>query len=298
MGYIFALLSPFLDSLINYLDKYLVSKHSVNTNVLAIYTGIISFFTGSLVYILNRFQDIEPRSAIILILSGFLSVFVLVFYFKALKFDEASRVSALFQFVPVFVLLLSFLFLKEELSRPQYIGCLFIFIAGFLFSVKKKRSGIIRINKAFWYMMISSLLFALSTILFKVGAGDVSFWNAIPYEGFGNGLAVLILTYNRNNFKLLQKAEKKLDKRVFLYIIVIELIYRASRYSFYYALLLLPASIVSVMQGFQVFFLLIEGILLTILLPGFIKEVIDKKILVLKMVATIFIFIGLYLIFI
>ncbi len=297
MGYFFALFSPFLDSINNYIDKFLLSKYEVSTTILAIYSGLFAFVTGTLVFLFMGFHSIDIQTAGIIIISGFLSVFILLTYFQALTHDEASRVASLFQLIPVFVIILSFLFLQERFLPKQYIGCLFIIIGGFLFSVRRKKDSIIHINKAFWWMVISSLLFAIVSILFKIGAKEVGFWQAIPYEGLGNFFAALAIVFYGKNRKRLQKETKQMPKKVFFYLSVSEFIYRVSRYAFYYALFLLPASLVSVFQGFQPLFLLIEGITLSLWLPKIIKELVSAKTIGIKLTATLGIFIGLYLIF-
>lgn len=298
MGYFFAILSPFLDSTINYLDKYLLSKFSVNPTVLAIYSGIFAFATGIIIMLLLGLHPASLQTILIILSSGFLSVFILVTYFKALNYDEASRVASLFQIVPVFVIILSFIFLKEALALKQYIGSAFIIIAGFLFAVRKLESGLFHVNKAFWYMMLSCFIVAASTVLFKLGADDIGFWQAVPYEGLGNGIAAVLIAFTGNNYRLLLKAEKRTPRRVFLYLLLSELIYRVSRYSFYFALVLLPASIVSLLQGFQSVFLIIEAIILSLWFPHIIREVITKKTVGVKLIAVLAVFIGLYLIFI
>lgn len=226
-----------------------------------------------------------------------MGVFILLAYFKALTLDEASRVASLFQFNPVLVLPLGVLVLGEELLFKQYIGSFLIIGSGFTLSVQKVNTGIIKINKAFWYMVLASLFSAMVYISFKLGVKELGFWPAIPYEGMGSGLASVCILLYGNNLKNLKKEMKKISKKVFVYLTISEVIYRSSRLSFYFALSFIPAAIVAVLQGFQSLFLLIEGIILSLWFPHIIKEVISKGTVGIKVLSVIGIFIGLSLIF-
>ncbi len=297
MGYLFAFVTPFLDSFANYLDKFLLSNRNVHVTVLTVFSGIFAFLGGLVVLLFIGFNYTDWGSAIILTLSGFFSVFILFLYFRALTFDEASRVASLFQFIPVAVLVLSYVFLKETLRPQQYIGCIFIIIAGLLLSLRRLNSGFLTINKAFWYMLGAASLAAVVVVLFKLGVGKAGFWESIVYEGLGNGLGALSIVLAGGNFRLIREETRKISKRIFLYIALMGFIYRLSRYSFYLALLLIPASIVSVLQGFQPLFLLIEGVILSFWFPNILKEVVTKKTVGIKVLAVICIFAGLYMIF-
>src|SRR5258706_5183989 len=193
MGYIFALIPPFLDSIINFLDKFLLNKYNVSTTFLTIYSGIFAFVTGLIIISFTGLYSTDLKTIIVLLASGFCVLFMLAAYFKALALDEASRVASLFQFVPVFVLILSFIFLHENFFLKQYIGCLLLIVACFFFTIRKFDQTIIKANKAFWYMALASLLSALVYIFYKVGVKEIGFWQSIPYESMGNGLAVIFL---------------------------------------------------------------------------------------------------------
>ena len=172
-----------------------------------------------------------------------------------------------------------------------------IIVSGFALSIQKLQVGVVKINKAFWYMSLASFFSATVYISFKLGVKELGFWPAIPYEGFGSGLASLCILLYGNNLKNLKKEMKKISKKVFVYLTISEVIYRSSRLSFFFALSLVPAALVAVLQGFQPLFLLIEGIILSLWFPYIIKEVITKGTVGIKVLSVIGIFIGLSLIF-
>jgi bacterial/archaeal transporter family protein len=297
MGYFFALLSPFLGSIAVYLDKFLLTKYDINPILITLYSGFFAFVSGCLVLLFTGLSNSAVKSVLILVASGFFGIFYLLAYFKALTYDEGSRVAALFQFIPVIVLLLGFIFLHENLTIKQYVGSCFIIFAGLLLSVRISEINHFQINKAFWFMLLSCFFSALVYVLFKFGVKQIGFWGSLPYEGFGSGIATACILFYGNNFKLLKKSKKIFKKKVLLCMTIVELEYRISRYILFFALTLIPASVASILAGVQPFFLLIIGIILSLWFPSIIKEDVTKKIVGIKLIAFLGIFVGLYLIF-
>ena len=298
MGNFIALIPPFLDSIAVYVDKLILSKYNINVTILTLYSGIFAFVIGLIVLLFTGLYVVDQKSTLILVASGFFGIFSLFTYFKALTHDEGSRVGSLFQFIPVIVLVLSFIFFGEKLQLKQYIGSALIILAGFFLALQKTDRGIVKLNKAFWLMILSSLFSAFVYVLFKFGVKQAGFWGSLPYEGFGSGLGTISILMYRNNFKMAIKYTKKhMSQKILIYMTAVEFLARVSRYVLFFALTLIPASIASVLMGFQPFFLLIIGIILSLWFPNLMKEVVTKKTVGLKILATIGIFTGLYLIF-
>lgn len=296
MGIFFAILSPALYSVVNYVDKFLLEKYHIHPTVIALYSGSVAAVASLGILFFTGFHLFSLMTSLILITSGFLTMLTLIPYFKALSLDETSRVIPLFQMVPLFVLVLSFIFLQEVMTMKQYIGSFCIIFAAFLLSVEKVDAKIFRLRKAFFYMVIASLLSAISLILFKVGVGEIDFWHTLPYEGLGIVLGSLAIISYKDNISTLLEQTKKLPKKLFLFISLNEVIFVSSRYTAFFALSLIPASLVSVLSGFQPFFVLCLGVLLSLFIPHLIKELLSKETIFLKIVASIIILIGIYLI--
>lgn len=297
MGIFFAILSPAIAGISNYIDKFLLEKHKISPTVITIYGGPVAFIAGIIVLLVTGFYPIDIKSLVIILSSGFLTSIYLLPYYKALSIDETSRIIPLFQFYPIFVLLLSFIFLQEELSFVQYIGSALIIGAGYLLSIEKLEKNIFKLRKSFFYMMLSSFIFASAQVLYKFGVEEVPFLNTLPYEGFGIALGAICIALYKNNFKKFKKETKQFKKEVFFFMGVNECFYLLSRYTGYFAISLISVGIVSVLGGVQPFFVLIYGIILSVWFPQILKEVITKKTLGLKFFSIVIIIIGTYLIF-
>lgn len=297
MGIFFSILSPAIFGIGNYIDKFLLEKHNISPIVITIYGGAAAFIAGVVVLLLTGFHPIDIKSLLIILFSGFLTSIYLLPYYKALSIDETSRIIPLFQFYPIFVLILSFIFLREELSITQYVGSALIIGAGFLLSIEKLEGDIFRLRKSFFYVMISSLLFAMAQVLYKFGVEEIPFWNTLPYEGFGIALGSISILLYSNNLKKFRNETKLFKKRVFIFLGINECFYILARYTGYFSISLISVGIVSVLAGLQPLFVLIYGIILSLWFPHILKEVINKKTLTLKIFSIIVIIIGTYFIF-
>ena len=295
MGIFFSILSPALYGINNYIDKFFLEKYDIKPIVFTIYSAIFGLIAGLIVLLFTGFYPTDPWSLFVLLSSGFLTNMFLLPYFKALSTDETSRVVPLFQFTPIFVLVLSYLFLGEVLQKNQYIGSIIIIAGSFLISLEKFDRSILKIRPAFWYMMLSSFLFGVSIVLYKLGVENIPFWNTLPYEGLGMAIGgTIVFLCNKHIFI---KQTLAFPKKVYMIMGVNETIYILGRYTTYFALSLISASIVNVLGGFQPLFVLIYGIVLALWFPKLIKEVISKEVLAQKIIAIALIFIGVFFIF-
>ena len=105
----------------------------------AIRTGIILFITWGIVFFRGNAGGITNLSRsnwLFLGLSAFATGFSWLFYYKALQLGKVSEVSAIDKGSIVFVILLSFIFLKEPMTPKLLIGGALILI-GMLFIIWK-----------------------------------------------------------------------------------------------------------------------------------------------------------------
>lgn len=297
MGIFFAILSAAIFGVTNYIDKFLLEKHNISPFVITIYSGLFAFITGLIILLITGYYPLDLRSLLIILASGFLTAIYLLPYYKALTFDETSLVIPLLQTYPVFVLILGFVLLGENLSSRQYLGSTLIILAGFLLSVEKIKLSMLKLRKSFFYIMLSSFMFALAQILYKFAVIEVPFWNTLPYEGFGIGVGALAVFLYKNNKEVFKKGTKRLKKRVFVFVGINEFFYILARFTGYFAISLISVSLVSVLGGVQSLFTLAYGIILSLWFPHIIKEVITKETLGLKLTSIVMIIIGSYFIF-
>lgn len=295
MWVFYAALAPFLYSITNFVDKYLLEKKIKDPVAASIFGSFVTCILGLLLFAVLGFPQIEPMQAGFLILAGVLLVFYLVPYYSALKLDDTSVVVPLFQFSPLFVLILSWAFLHESLTIKQGIGFISILLSGYALSVDKIDLTLFRPRKILWLMMLSSLIFAVVLVLFRSVVKSESFWVTISYEMMGGGIgAILLLWYV--GIKRFKKAVRQIIPLVGI-VSANNGVAVMAQMSEGYALSLVSASFVSIVGGIQPLFLLLMGYALTRMFPKFIREDIDISVMKKKLAVMVFIFIGLYLIY-
>lgn len=104
-----------------------------------------------------------------------------------MKVIDSSIVAALFSLGQISIPMMSFLFLGELLSLDQYIGFLVIIMASVALSIKGNK--IPKLSKAFYYMVLASILRAIYAILEKyVLIEDVNWVNMVIYPNLISGI--------------------------------------------------------------------------------------------------------------
>jgi len=130
----YAVLSAFFAALTAILAK--VGVKGINGNVAtAIRTVIILILAWGIVLFsgqIKDLKDISKTNLLFLILSGVATGLSWIFYFKALETGEVSRVAPIDKLSVIFVLILSFVFLREPVSAKVLAGGILIF-AGAVF---------------------------------------------------------------------------------------------------------------------------------------------------------------------
>src|SRR3989344_1719749 len=177
--YLFALATPTLYSFTNFVDKFLIEKKIKDPIAITALAGLASGFIGLILGFFKGFENIGLSQTAILLFAGILLIFYLIPYFEAMKMEDASRIVPLYQFIPVFTLIISGLILQEHLNTRQIVGLLLVVAAGFLISAKKVEGGIFKPRKALWFMLVASFMYGSVGILFRFVVRDTNFWTTL-----------------------------------------------------------------------------------------------------------------------
>ena len=295
MWILFGLLSPAISAVSNYIDKYLLASKIKDYNAIVIYSAFVAFTFGSFWWVLTGFPILPQKEAAIILITGVITISSYVIYLRALSTEETSSINLFFQIIPLFMLVLSTIFLKESVTIKQYIVFVVIFIATGIFALQS-RGDKWYFPISFWLIMLYNLMFAVSGVLLKYASSTSTFSQIISYESFGMGLGgILIYIFIpsiRNSFF---KSRKSILKKALHLIVLNEIVYMTAKFLVYYAYVIGPVLLVSVLINTQAFFAILIGWLLTHLYPRIFKENISKKSLFIKAVCAILLFMGVYL---
>lgn len=292
----FAIAAPAIYAASSFIDKFLIEKRIRDYVVLTIYGGVFILLFGSAIFVARNFPTFDLGQTLLIIAAGAASGLALLPYYKAISIDETSRVIPLFQVVPIFVLILSYLFLGETLTARELFGFWFVLAGGFILSIKRFGKETLELRKSFWWAMFASVLFAVSAVIFRFIVVAQNFWDTISYEFIGSGIAVILLPLIPLYRKRLVAETKNVAANVWGIIGFNEAFYLIGRLLGFYAIALAPVALVSVLGSFNPFFALVYGIILSIWFPQILKEDIRKSTIFLKIIAIALIFAGVWFI--
>jgi len=133
---VYALLSAFFGALVAFLGK--IGVRDVDSNLaVAIRTVIIVFFAWGIVLVQGNVRDvwrISRHSYTFLILSAVATGLSWLFYYKALKLGEASRVAPIDKLSVALAVGMAFIFLGEKPTTGNVLGAVLV-VAGVMVSV-------------------------------------------------------------------------------------------------------------------------------------------------------------------
>lgn len=294
---IIAMLAPALYAASSFIDRFLIEKKIKDTLFLTILGGATAFLAALVILIIKGFPVLGGVNLFLLIFSGILFELALLPYYRAISLADTSRVVPLFQMIPVFVLIMSFIFLNEIPGRNQLVGFFLVLAGAFILSLEEAGLKNLRLGNFTWFVLLSAFLYAVPSVIFKYVVVEENFWDTLAYEFVGGGIGAAILMfwwYLKN--KDLPAEISLLTGNVWAIIVSNEIIYIGARFLSFYAITLAPVYLVSVLGGTGPFFVFIYGVILSVWFPRIIKEDLRKPVLLTKLSAIALMFAGVYLI--
>lgn len=276
-------------------DVYCKGRHAVSSKLFYGCAHIIIFGT---ILASTGFNFLEADGVVILFLaiSGILASLAGIPYFKALELDDSTNIGIFTQLAPVFYLIIGWFFLGDTFSPTQLIAFTIILSAPFLIIfTTKRRSRKVKI-RAVLHAFLYVLLAVIGNIFFvKANNGSINFLHEVSLMYFFNGIADVILIssvrkWRRRLFTVIKKSHKK----VIIPMFANTCIGAIKQFTYRGALITAPAlALASVAadstEPIVIFFL---GLLLTLIWPKFGREKLDKKTVLVHLIATVLVVVG------
>lgn len=280
----------------NIVDKLIIGKYLKDSYVLTLISGLSPLLLSIGIIFTNKLSSLGLIPISIIFLAGAIQIIGVFGFYKALSKEEVSRVIPLFQFTPVLVVILSLIFLKEVLTVKQSIGFILILLGGFFISIKRIK-GLFRLREAFWWMVLSSFVYAIQAIILKSMYVNYPFWSVTFYLGIGEFLpTLLLLSFSRNLRDRVVKGFSNLQTTGWLILILGIIFIAGANLSGLYAFRTGLVTLISVLRGFQSVFVLIFSLILSIWFPKILKEELTGGVLITKILAICLMLAGLYFI--
>ena len=289
---LFSILATIVWAIVNTVDKYILTKLVRKPVILLMILGIIGLIASFLVYLFHGFSYLSYFNIALAFAAGILYIIGILFYFKAVKIEEISRVIPLLYLSPLFVSILAAIFLGEIFTPIKYLG-IFLLIIGAIF-ISSKNFIKISFGKAFWFMVLASLVLSVNAVITKHLLNFVDFWTIFSYIRIGAFFALIpIFCFS---FKDLILSVREHGKKAIILISLNEILALVGVVLITIAMSRGYVTLVNALSSVQPFFVLLFAVILSIFYPKILKEEIDKKTVLIKLIAITFMFIGVILI--
>lgn len=286
-------LRPFFSSIANIIEGKLANNEFKNPTTMIFYISLMNFAFMPLLLFFGKPTIPSSHLLFTMIIIAIIDVIYLYLYYKAIKEIDISIITALFSLGQITLPIISFLILKEKLSAHQYVGFFIIIFASIALSIDNFKLP--KLNKAFYYMFVVSILLSLCIVLEKdILVQDDNWVNVVLYPTAIAGLV---------SFGFLLKKDTRKDiitsfpvyKKNFKLITLNELICFLGILSGIYGLSeLSPIIIESITATMPIFTLLISCILIKYLKIQ-CTEIVNKKAVIKKLFCFGLILAGVYL---
>ena len=285
----------FIDNYIS--DFYFKGKGAVSQKLFYGYTFII--FSIALIFI-SAPDFTQPLPLLLFFASGLMSSLAGIPYYRALELDDSTNLGIFIQLAPILYLIFGWFLLGEAFSPWQLLAFVVILAAPLLIVLTtRKRSRRIKI-RAILYAFLYVLIGVTGNVIFvkENSAADLSFLAEMAFVFLGKGLGNLLIIYThpkwRRRFKhVFHTSHAKVLRPLFSSCII----GITKDFSYRAALTLAPsvalASVASDSATPIVIFFM--GIVLTLIWPKFGREKLDKKTIVVHLIATILVVTGIVL---
>lgn len=235
MWLVMAVLSAFFAGITSILAKCGIKKTDSDVAT-AIRTIIVLLFSWVMVFIVGSYgqvTEIEAKSLLFLILSGFATGASWICYFKALSMGDVNKVVPIDKSSTILSVLLAIICFDEKEHLPVKLCSTFVLAVGIFLMLEKKQIEEKEVNgKWMLYAVLSAVFAALTSILAKVGITGVE-------SNLGTALrtgVVLLMAWAIVFLKDKQKQLKGTDLKELLYISLSGLATGASWICYYYAI--------------------------------------------------------------
>lgn len=283
----------------NYIsDYYFKGRDAVATKLFYGWAWIIVAIP-MVIFFWNEYAQVDFLPLLILFGAGLMHGLAGIPYFKALELDDSTNLGIFIQLAPVLYLILGWMFLGESFTPLQLVAIATILFAPILIVVTtRKRSRKIRMRAVLYSLIYVSVAVVANLIFAKTDAGALGVIPKITLVFLGKGISNLLIVYSqprlRKRFNYVRKTTRN---RVLVPLALNELFGIFKEITYRAGLILAPAVAMASAASDSVtpvaiFFM---GIVLTLIWPKFGREKLNRKNVLVHLVATVLVVMGIVL---
>lgn len=305
------LISYFILSITNLVDKIFLSKVITESTVYMLWVNIMSVIAVAVIALLliviqtsgfdlsqfGYLSAMPPLYLAIAIIVGILFTSAIYFLYSALQTGEASRVIPLIGgSMPIFTFAMTFYY--APLASSKLLAFVILVAGTILISLipKSKDSTQKRSRSGIWRALAASLSFAAVFVLSQFLFREQGFINGMIWPRLGSVLMIIVLLAYKPIRDSLRKSFSDVSLRNKSLWLTNQSFNALGFVGQQYAISLpgVSVALVTALLGVQYSFVLIFATILSFVLPSILKERIAPKVIVQKIIAILLIAIGLY----
>lgn len=292
----FALLSPAVFTVVNFVDKYVVERAVPNPRGIVIFVGFLTVIAGTIFWLIAGFPILPLPDAAVIMGGGVLALLAAVFYFNAMTQEAASNIIVFLQMTPVVVLTLSFIFLGETLGIEKLLGFALILCAAVGVSLRLGEVEV-RFSPALLLILGAASFHGTSLVLFKFVTNKWEFAEVLAYESWGVSIgSVLLYLFYPTARRAFHYNLRHMKRSGYVVLGLNESLFMCARTIGFLAISLGSPTLVAVLGGTGIFYGIFLGWGLTLFAPAVFKEDITRANLLRKGVLAVMLFIGIILV--
>ena len=289
----FALMAPAFWAMNVVTFKFLVDKRFKKPLPFAVLIYLVDLIFVVGVLALMPVGFLFPYSVFAL-LAGLMTLFAFWSYYKAVEVEEISRISSLSQTVPIFVAVLSAVFLGEILVPRQYLGIAFIVAASMLISYRKSEDGR-RMSPALKYVAAFVLPIALYSVIGKYLLGYMNYWSLFFWNAMGMVISIPVLLASPKIRKDFLEIVSDLDKKTLALAVLLEAFWFIGTICSFVAMSIGYVSLVSSIAALEPLFVLVYTTALSLFIPRILKEEVSRFNIAQKLFSILLVFVGMWM---
>ncbi len=293
----FAILSTAALGVVNILDSHILTRRLGNLRIYLLLAALFHGFYGLVVlWLFPLPAGVGAGVLLVALASGLLrAVSITITLYVMLSEDVAQVIPVVFVY-PVFVALMAVPLLGESLQYLEWLAIFIVVSGAVLVSARQSPTGSVRLlGRTFLLLLGVSLLIASADLTSKYALGSLSSWNLYSLTEIVFAAFFLAFSARRRVFREL--ASMQITRSTWGLIAFTETLAPLAMALFFRAMESGPVSLVSTVMGSRPIFVLLYSMVLSRVFPRFLIWSASRRLLLLRLVATIMIVGGISIIY-
>jgi uncharacterized membrane protein len=287
---VLALLSHFFWGLGNVADKYFLENKIKNPYVYLVWMVLL----GLMALIVIPFVDFYIPSLdlmIWLVVAGALYFYGGLPYVRAVQIEEVTRINVWWGLIPVFAMIIEWLILGRTFTISELVAFGILLIGAVVASVHLIKNTA-RLSKAAPLMAMATLAFAIYAVIFSYVTQAVPFMVGFVWISIIMAICSLTLFFFQSFRTAFVQEVKNIKRGTGAILVLVAMIERVGGLFNQWALSLSAAALVFAFEGSQIIFVFLMVFLISLFQPKAMREELDFRNVLLKIVAMILMVVG------